>query len=405
VLRAGMGIFYDRFSQNLVLQAQRANGVVQQKYVVTNPSFYPNQPQDLSTLANDPTFVPTVYQVGPKLQAPYTMQTAVTLERQLSKTATIAVSYIGSRGLHQLVSENVNAPGANGVRSDPARGNIYQYQSAGIFKQNQLMSNANVKLGQFLSLFGFYSLSYANSNTAGAGSFPSIPGDLEVDYGRAAFDVRHRGMVGGTISLPHGFRLSPMIMASSGRPFNITLGQDLNGDNIFNDRPAFANSQTLVENLRTTAWGAFDIAPVAGQSTIPINYGVGPGQFTTNLRVSKTFGLGRKLERAGAAEGMPGMAGGPRGGDHGDHGRGGPGGPGGGFGGRGGFGGMGGGSGQRYNLTFSASARNLLNNVNPANPTGNLSSSRFGTSNALAGGGFFSSSANRRIDLQVMFNF
>ncbi len=90
---------------------------------------------------------------------------------------------------------------------------------------------------------------------------------------------------------------------------------------------------------------------------------------------------------------------------------GGRGGGGGGLGGRG----LGGGGGNpfnfgnetahRYNLTFSVSARNLLNNVNYAPPVGNLNSPLFGTSNALAGPPFSSGSANRRIDLQMLFSF
>jgi len=62
-------------------------------------------------------------------------------------------------------------------------------------------------------------------------------------------------------------------------------------------------------------------------------------------------------------------------------------------------------SGQRYNLTFSANARNLFNKVNAAPPIGNLSSPQFGQSTALAGGVFNTQSANRRIDFQVAFSF
>jgi hypothetical protein len=50
-------------------------------------------------------------------------------------------------------------------------------------------------------------------------------------------------------------------------------------------------------------------------------------------------------------------------------------------------------------------ARNVFNNVNASNPVGNLSSPIFGQSNGLAGGPFSSSTANRRIDLQVQFTF
>jgi hypothetical protein len=50
-------------------------------------------------------------------------------------------------------------------------------------------------------------------------------------------------------------------------------------------------------------------------------------------------------------------------------------------------------------------ARNLLNSVNPGLPVGNLSSPFFGQSISIAGGPFSSGSANRRVDLQVMFSF
>lgn len=79
------------------------------------------------------------------------------------------------------------------------------------------------------------------------------------------------------------------------------------------------------------------------------------------------------------------------------------------------FGG-GGSSGKKYSLTFSASARNLLNHVNYGTPIGNLSSQLFGISNSLGGGmggpggggrGFGGGGAagNRRIDLQLTLNF
>jgi hypothetical protein len=60
---------------------------------------------------------------------------------------------------------------------------------------------------------------------------------------------------------------------------------------------------------------------------------------------------------------------------------------------------------RRYALTFAVSGRNIFNNVNLAQPVGNLSSPLFGQSNGLAGGAFGSSTANRRVDLQVTFTF
>jgi hypothetical protein len=232
---------------------------------------------------------------------------------------------------------------------------------------------------------------------------PSDPLDPAADYGRASFDYRQRLFMGGTIGLPKAFRLSPFLIASSGVPFNITTGDDLFGDAQFNTRPGVATcSATPTPNIVQTKYGCFNVAPAPGDALLPINDATGPGRFVLNLRLSKTFGFGKKNE-ATAATGPGGPGGG------GTFGRG-PGGPGGG--GRGGGGGPRGGGGfdagatnKRYGLTFAVAARNVFNNVNLATPVGNLSSPVFGQSNGLAGGPYSSNTANRRIDLQVTFSF
>src|SRR5258707_2737585 len=395
VVRTVFGIFYDRFGQNLIVNTERLNGQNQKQFVISDPALlaadfaqYPNIP------APSGTATATKYQIDPNLRTSYTMQAAASVERQLSRSATLSVTYLHSRGVHQFFAFNTNALVPN---STP----VYQYESDGIFKQNQLITSFNIRMGSRLSIFSYYSLSYANSNTSGAGSFPSNPLlGLSADYGRAGFDVRNRLFLGGTVSLPHGFRVSPFIVANSGPPFNITLGQDLNGDSIFNDRPAFATSATAPANLRQTAFGNFDVAPAPGEARIPINFGTQPAQFTVNVRLAKTFGLGPKIESANPNPGQRGAQGGgaPAGG-HGPAGGGDRG-----AGGRGAGGPMGrmihpGRSSQRYSLTFSANARNLFNTVNSGTPIGNLSSPQFGQSTALAGGVFNTQSANRRIDL------
>lgn len=60
----------------------------------------------------------------------------------------------------------------------------------------------------------------------------------------------------------------------------------------------------------------------------------------------------------------------------------------------------------RFNLTFSVSARNLLNSTNPGPVQGNLSSAFFGQSLALANAfGPVSGAGNRRIDMSLRLNF
>ncbi|MGO8733213.1 MAG: carboxypeptidase regulatory-like domain-containing protein [Terriglobia bacterium] len=410
VLRAGMGIFYDRISQGSLLAAERLNGCVQQSYTVDYPDFFPNLPTDIPAVGAAPGCQPgsNVDPLDPNLRTPYTVQGGAGIERQLSKNATVSVTYLTSHGVHQIMTRDINAPlpgtypfgdPSVGVRPYESYGNvtdvghIYQYESAGIFNQNQLITNFNLRMGAKLMLFGFYTLGYANSNTGS----PMNPYDIAEDYGRSGYDVRNRVFLGGTWTVPHGFAFSPFVVANSGAPFNITLNQlDLYGTANYNDRPALASPGASGSNIVVTRWGTFNTVPSPNSTIIGPNYGTGPGQFTANLRVSKTFGLGKKTESSSRGQG-----GGP----------GGRGGYGGGLGGRGLGGGGGGGmfgpasTNTRYTLTFSANARNIFNNVNLATPYGVLNTNSFGVSNGLVGGFFSSAAANRRVDFQVAFNF
>ncbi len=295
VLRAGFGVFYDRFGDNLILNAERLNGLTQEQYVIVRPDFFPNLPTPAQLAAAATS--PTLYQIDRNLRAPYSTQAGVGLERQLAKNATVAVTYLNTHGVHQLLTNNINAPLPGtydasvpstepppnniGVRPFGSVGNIYEYESVGLFNQNQLITNFNIR-GKRLSLFGFYTLSYANSDASstgggfgGGGTSGAIPGfvsnpyDIHSDYGRAAFDVRHRLFMGGSYSLPRGFQLFPFMLAQSGQPFNITLGRDLNGDSLYNDRPAFANGSTG-SNVVATKYGNFNIAPAASEVCDPV---------------------------------------------------------------------------------------------------------------------------------------
>ena len=410
VIRAGYGWFFDRFGSTNILNSIRLDGVSQMQYVINTPSFYEGSvipaPSDLSTVSTK--IAPTIYQLSPDLRSSLNMQAAAGIERQWGKFATTSVTYVNSRGVHQYLSENVNAfiPGTynqqtgTGTRALGGNSNIYQYQSGGIYKQNQLMASYSIR-SKAMSLFGFYVLTFANSNTSGASYFSSDPFNPSADFGRASFDVRHRLMFGGTLKAPFGVSLNPMLEATSGSPFDITVGQDLNGDSKFNDRPAWATSSTDPRFRMDTAYGSFNLNPDATAARIPYNMGSGPSQFGINLRLNKSFGIGPKVEGGTQNSGFRG--GGPRGGG----GRG-PGGGGLGPGGLSGNMGAPGGSqviARKYALVFTAQARNLLNHVNLAPPVGTLQSPFFGTSTRLAGGPWSNSSANRSIELQLSFNF
>ncbi|HCC59400.1 MAG TPA: TonB-dependent receptor [Solibacterales bacterium] len=396
VIRGGSGIFYDRVNNSLTLAALRFNGVTQQRYIVSDPLFFGDVPS-IDQL-NARVLPQTIQQKESNLRAPYLIQTAMGVERQLPHNTTVAVNFTVTRGVHELLERNVNAPLPGSISADnPAgirpygSGNLYQYESDGVLNQNQIIVNTNSRMTRSINFFAFYVFNHARSNTDGPGTFPADQYNTRLDYGRSGQDIRHRFVMGGSLATKWAVRLSPFIIARSGMPYNITTGQDFYGDSVFTARPSLIGGCT--EIVRS----CFNVNPGPNDIPIPRNFAQGPASLTVNLRLSKVFGFGESTGRGGGGVGGPMhgpvFVGGPGGRGHGR----GPGGP----------GGFDGSTSHRYNLTLSASARNVFNTNNPGNPIGVLSSPLFGVSNSLSGG--FgpggTSVTNRRLELSLRFSF
>jgi len=397
VIRGGFGMFYIRYPNVDNLFTEEYNPVNQKSYSVTNPTFfYPNAiPAGL--LAALPLSNNGVqFLAANNLRAPYLIQSAIGVERQLNRRTTFAVNVTDTRGVHQFVTSDVNPPGA------PL---LYQYQADGLLKQLQVITRVNTQLGSRVSISGAYIWSTAHSNTDGSlcaiatgcgTSTPVNQYDLSEEWSRSALDVPNRMFVFGTVSAPLKIQLSPFVVASSGTPYDITTGYDYFGNGIFNARPAFYSNGCASGPFPKTYNGiALCQDPLPGELLAPRNFGTGPNQFSVNLRLSRTWGFGTTKFSGSSGGARANAGGGGRGG--------------GGFfgGGRGGPFGGGGTTEHRYNLTLSVSARNLLNHVNYSAPVGVMSSTNFLTYTAISGGFMAEQTPtdNRRIDVQLRFQF
>jgi Carboxypeptidase regulatory-like domain len=403
VLRGGFGLFYDRFALSNVLTAERYNGILQQQYVASCPSdcpdFYPNIPP-VSSLAT--TATSTRWEVASKLQAPYLIQSAISIERQLPRNTTAAVTYTNTHGLHQLRSADINAPLPGTYQPDVPDTGVYPYgpvgpiflmESSGLYNQNQIMFNVNSRLSQNISLFGYYMWNRAMSNTDGVNTFAADPYDYSGEYGPASTDIHNRLFFGGSVNTFWSILLNPFVIVQSGAPFDITIPTDVYGTTILNARPGIPTDLSKA-GLIDTPYGLLDPNPTPGEAILPRNYGRGPGMISINLRVGKTFGFGAPREGAVGYQG---------GGQH-WHGHGGTGAHFGAPSGHSWFGGTS--TPRRYNLTVSVSGRNILNHTNPGPIIGNIASPLFGEANRLASGGFGAGAANNRIvQLQLRFMF
>ncbi len=409
VFRGGFGIFYYRYNEQNILIDERFDGVRQKQFVVTNPDFFPSIPPQ--SLLDQFAITQAIHTVSPLLQAPYVLQSALGIERQIPGNTTVSVNYTNSHGLHQLLSRNINAPfpgtytgvAGSGLYPYGNVGPIYEQESGGLYNQDQLVVNVNSRVNRNVSLYGFYVLSYAWSNTDGIGTFPANQYSMDGEYGPAETDIRHRGSIGGTVVAPWNLRFSPLIVIQSGRPFDIFTSQDVYGDTLLSARPGIPTDPNK-PGLIHTAYGLLDPNPSPGEAILSRNFGRGPGLFSVDLRLARTWGLG-SLKRgarpnrsaAGPAPAAPqAPAAGPAG--------------------RGGIGGFdnmnssgGGGSTseRRYSVTLSISARNIFNHLNPGPIIGNINSPLFGQANQIAGGvGAYSGySDNRRMEFQLRFGF
>jgi hypothetical protein len=373
VLRVGSGLFYYRVYPQLTEEALRFNGTkfsgtTEQQYVVLNPDFYPTIPPAASLAAGQSL---TRYLKDPNLRGLQMILTSATVERQLSNSTSVSVMYLDQRTNHMPQTVNINAPlpgtyaaGASVYPYGPGAGNIFQFESGGIQKVKWLEVHLNTKLSSRVSLNAQYLLIDAHNNGGWDTATPSNPYNFQADWGPAAWSGLNNFTLLGTILAPLGIQFSPYLTASSGQPYDLTIGSDLNGDTIANDRPAFATDLSR-PSVVITKFGAFDTDPMPGQTIVPHNYLRGTPIWMINLRVSKTFGFGKPKEAP--AQGNKGPV---------QH---------------------------RYGVNFNVSANNILNHLNQGGFSGSLSSPLFGQSTFLP---YWSDpSNNRKVQFGTEFTF
>ncbi|OFW46753.1 MAG: hypothetical protein A3J29_16040 [Acidobacteria bacterium RIFCSPLOWO2_12_FULL_67_14b] len=355
-MRGGYGIFYDWYESNLHEQTIRVDGNHQVDVVIQNPGF--------PVAAGGGTRLPASLIRAASLGQPIIQQASFGAERPLAAWADFRADYMWTRGSNTLRSVNVNAP-IDGVRPNPLVGNITEIQSSGRRASDRVTVALNARyiprriLGMVMYQFGS-SRNYADGPT----SLPSNSNEPNLDWGPSAQDVRHRIFFNFNTPIGRGIRAGLSVQGSSALPYSITTGFDGNGDTVFNDRPAGVE--------RNSARGA--------------------SQWSANLRLNKSIGLGGL--RAGPPM-MPGMPPPP------------PPPPSGGVSaqrGPGGGGGDGpqmvvmeGGGNQKYRLDLYVNIQNVFNKVNYNAFVGNQLSSFFGTAT--------SAGAPRRIEIGASLGF
>jgi hypothetical protein len=287
VVRGGYGIYYDA-SMFTVSSAQYFNPPY-----FTLRMHFPSRTR-LLTLA-DP------FPAGAGLTPPASLSTLsddlasavihhwnVTVERSLGRLGALSVAYVGSAGAHLVRARDLNqpAPGAGDVqarRPYPAYGSIFFVESEGASRYHALQATLNRPLRHGMSLLASYTFARSMDDasaflaTASDRNFPQDSRNVDAEWARSSYDVRHRATIAGFATLPQrrawtrNTEVRALVTLRSGQPLTPVL--------------RFDNSNTG-NGGQTTGWDRPNVvaspalaAPTAAQWFDPAAFAV-PARYT-----------------------------------------------------------------------------------------------------------------------------
>jgi hypothetical protein len=351
VVRGGFGRFYSQIPNVYASQAATDNGLTNGELFLdimkpADAAIFPKYPNALvncpsgATVCTPPASVAShltsqVSAFAANFQTPYTEQASATFEYGITPKLTASASYLYVHGEHLIRSLDVNLPKPtiteypvyddqsvftgdyysvasfatwqttrsidcpyppclNDVqRPDPRLGTINSFESAATSIYNGLTVLLKGQLGKQLYIRAGYTLAKAVDD--GTDSLVvGRPGNVQNAYavqlerGLSVTDQRNRFIASAVYepasfhyelpllnALFNNWKVSSVITLGSGRPINATMAGDANrDDNTYNDR------------LPGVARNSF----------------VGPGYFTADMRVSKSFQLSERVRLTLQAE-------------------------------------------------------------------------------------------------------
>jgi outer membrane receptor protein involved in Fe transport len=306
VVRAGYGLFFNRYTSSTVENMFLTNGLYQATYSLGTPALIAaGGPIFPNPLAAQPTGVAgssTIAFLDKTWRNPYSHQATVAVERQLAKDTSLTVSYVWSLGLHLLQTRDLNAPTPTttytypildasnnqvgsyttpiygSVRPNSAFGGVFQLESAGKSYYDGLLVQLSRRYSNWLMGNIAYTWSHSIDDNQGGGGntlFGStfatsvFNGDYNGEKGNSSSDQRHRLVVNAVLAptfsqktdwasryLINGWQLSVVDIAASSFGITPTINASVG--------PFLVGATTAISRLST-----FSINGLGGSSRVP----------------------------------------------------------------------------------------------------------------------------------------
>ena len=233
-VRGGFGIYYDQVFLNVPLLATLFEPGRFDNQTIIAPGYpdplsggfaYP-LPPDISVLNSHNT-------------TPYKNVGSLGVQRELASDMALSLDFVYARGYHLLLMRDANAPppGAGGVRPNPDVGIEYDISTIGRMRYQALQLGFQKRFGTQVGVQLAYTLADTKDNTDGSQYIPTDNYNIEADYGPSSNDIRHTLNAAVDYRGPWGILVGASGTLLSSPPYNITTGNDDNGDLQYSDRP------------------------------------------------------------------------------------------------------------------------------------------------------------------------
>lgn len=271
VLRAGFGIFYDRYLLAAVNRTLELNGSNAFEQVAYGPLATQIFNAALGGAPAGPVagILPTIFTSFPNLSTPYSEIASAGAQRLIATNLTISGTYLFAHGVKLPRTVNVNLPPSTVLTfaNAPALGfstvlpqqlgrqvfgpnrlngafdNIYHWQDESSSTYHGFSIALNRRLANEIEFSASYTFSKALDDASDFIEQPQNPYDIRAERALSANDQRHRFVFSGTFDLPFGdeegrkpkgliakllsnIEVAPILTIGSGRPINPLTGFD-----------------------------------------------------------------------------------------------------------------------------------------------------------------------------------